>query len=308
MTWTTAAALTEIRRTARLPAADPTYTDAALFREMDRKINSAIAPEVDAVREGFFVRSKDYTLAANTAEYLLPARAVGDTLIDVLYQEPNGSFRSMAHFLSSERHTLNNSPSGGPIGFVIEGNHLVVVPTPSSAVGTVKVLYATRRGKLVATTDAMQITGIAGNVLSGNAPSAWTTSNTFDLVQDKPGFDTLDIDRAASGVSSATSVTLSSTPPSDLAVGDWVSLSWETPIIQLPLELHDALYSVVAGYICLEIGRTKEAQLFKAEGVEAINRAANLLTPRVKTESKKVTNPNSFIRSGKAYSRWWSDA
>lgn len=301
--WTTTEALTVVRRRGVIPAADPVNTDAALMDEMDSIISERMAPAISSIRESYWVKEKSYTVTADQAEYRLPERATGDFIVDVVYQDASGSHKSLARYWQEERHPLNNDSTNLPEGFVVQGNQLVIIPTPNATVGTLKVSYQNRRGKLIATSSAMQITGISGVTISGNPPTAWTINDTFDFVQDKPGFDTLGTDLTISGINPGTSVAMDATPPTDLAVGDWLSLAWETPVIQLPMELHSALYWGVASSFRAQIGDESAAQSFERRMNTAIAHVVSSMTPRVKGESMKVHNPRSFLRGGRAWHR-----
>lgn len=305
MSWTTTDLLSDIRRKGRIPSADPTYTDAALLREADDAVSERFVEPIFGVSENYFVRTKSFNVTADDATYRLPERAVGDAIVNVEYVDSGGTTRRLNHYHINERHTLNDEGGATPEGVVIEGNEIVAIPTPNATTGTLRVKYMTRRGKFVAVASAMQITAIAGNVLSGNAPSGWTTATEVDLIQQNPGFDTLDVDRALSAVSAGVSVTLSATPPDDLAVGDWVAVAWQTPIIQLPVELHSPLVWAVASAFREQIDDQQAAERFLRRAEDGIQRAVNIMTPRVKGISRKVHNQQSFIRGARPWARRW---
>lgn len=310
MPWTTAEALAEVRRRARLPSSDPTYTDAALLAEMDSVINAYMAPALSSVREHYWVKEYEVSIAAGTAGYLLPSRAFGDTIVDVLYKDTDGDHYKIHQYNIDERHTFNNSGSSTdrPFGVVIQGNTMQVIPTPTTATGTIKVLYQNRRGKLATTTDTFKITNISGNVISGDVPTSWTNSDSFDFIQDLPGFDTIAVDLTAATVVSGTSLTMDASPPSDLVVGDWVGLAWATPVIQLPMELHDALYWFTAAAVLGPLGDLQTANTFRGWAENSLSRVASALTPRIKTKTKKIRNESSMLRgkrSGRTTRRWY---
>lgn len=310
MPWTTAEALAEVRRRARLPSSDPTYTDAALLAEMDSVINAYMAPAMSSIRENYWVKEVDVSLAADTSEYGLPARAFGESIIDVLYKDTDGDHFKIDQYNIDERHTFNNAGSSTdrPLGVVIMANKLQVIPTPTSATGSIKVLYQNRRGKLATTTDTFKITNIGGNVISGNVPSSWTNSDSFDFIQDLPGFDTIATDLTAAAVVSGATLTMNAAPPSDLAIGDWVGLSWATPVIQLPMELHDALYWFTAAAVLGPLGDLQTANTFRGWAENSLSRVASALTPRIKTKNRKIRNESSLLRgrrSSYTTRRWY---
>lgn len=304
--WTTSDFLTDVRRKGRIPSSDPTYTATALLREADDAISEWFTEPVFGVAENYWLKTVNFNITADDSTYRLPSRAVGDTIVLAEYVDAAGTTRELNHYHINERHLLAENGGSTPEGIVIEGNEIVSIPTPNATEGTLRLKYAQRRGKFTPVADAMQITAIAGNVLSGNAPSSWTTSSTVDLIEENPGFDTFDVDRALSAVSSGVSVTLSVAPPSDLAVGDWVALSWYTPVIQLPLELHSPLSWAVASAVREQIGDTAAAERFAQRAAAGVERAKNVMAPRVKGISKKIHNPQSFLRGSRPWARRWN--
>ena len=119
----------------------------------------------------------------------------------------------------------------------------------------------------------------------------------LDLVQANPHFDTLAIDQVITSVTT-TAIIFSSTLPTRLAVGDWVSLQGQSPVIQLPLELHPLLAQRVANQ-CLKNSPHSEAYKNGLNEVLALEKQAmHLLTPRIEKEGKKIVNRSGMLRRG----------
>lgn len=303
--WTTADFLTDVRRKGRISTSDPTYTATALLREADDAINELFTEPIFGITENYWLKTVSFNLTADDATYRLPARAVGDTIVLAEYVDSAGTTRRLNHYHINERHPRAEEGGATPEGIVIEGNEIVSIPTPNATEGTLRVKYAIRRGKLVETTSAFQVTGIGGQALSGNVPSGWTTANTVDLIEETPGFDTFDIDVGLAAVTAGVSATISSSVPADFAIGDWVSLAWTTPIIQLPIELHSPLVWAVASAVREQIGDIQAAERMAARAQAGIERAVKIMTPRVKGISKKVHNQQSFLRGSRPWARRW---
>ncbi len=119
----------------------------------------------------------------------------------------------------------------------------------------------------------------------------------YELVQADPHFDTLGFDLVVTSVT-ATTVVFSATLPTRLAVGDWVGLSGQSPVIQCPLELHPYLAQEAANY-CLRGQVDNEA--YKA-GLEEADRLRKdletLFTPRIQKEGRKIVNRTRILRRG----------
>lgn len=305
--WTTTELLENIRRKARVSSTDPSYTDAALLREADDAVSSVFLPAVSNLGQFHLVRTVDLTVTANQADYRIPERAAGDALVDVWLTDSDGNSGHSLPDVGLDRvHTYG---TGEPIGYAIQGQVITLVPTPTTTTGRLRVKYTTRRGKFVATSSAAQITGIdtgTKTVTCSTVPSAWVNTSEYDLVQGMPGFDHLAIDQGVSAVVTGASGTLAfdNTLPTDLAVGDWVALAWETPVVQLPLEMHGVLELEVASKIAKAIGDYAVADHYKADVREAVAAWQNMAAPRNKLQPRKIINHHSFMRGGQA--RRWS--
>lgn len=302
--WTTDTLLSDIRRKGRIPPGDPTYTSSAILREADEALHEMFAGELLKISENYGVKTKTFPIVAQDDTYRIPSRAYGDLLLHAEYVDEAGTARRLNHYHLGERYTLYEDAGGPPVGFVLEGNEVALIPPPISSVGQLRVRYQHRPGQFIVTTEAMQITGISGTTLTGVPPSSWTTSSIVDLIQDQPGFDTLAIDQAVTAVTGAT-VTLASALPADLVVGDWVSLAMQTPVVQIPLELHGPLTRAVAGRIRMDIGDVQAGDRLLRESEAGIARVVSAFTPRMKGISRKVHNPHSFLRGGRFSGQGW---
>jgi hypothetical protein len=175
---------------------------------------------------------------------------------------------------------------GQPNSYYIQGNNVVLTTAPSS--GTLRVTYYRRPNRVVATTAVGEITAIAGNTITiSAAPSTFTTSVTYDFVKGKPGFDTLGEDYAAS--SAGVSMVFSSDVPASLAVGDYVCLSQESPIAQIPVELQPLLSERTTATVLHALGDPKADAAYRVAS-DMEKRILKLISPRTEGSSRVVVN------------------
>jgi hypothetical protein len=174
--------------------------------------------------------------------------------------------------------------------YVLEGNKLVLKSSTTS--GILRMRYFIRPNRLVTTDSVGEITAINTTthvVTVSVLPSTFITSVTYDLVKGKPGFDTLAMDQSVSAV--GTNTLTFSTLPTGLAVGDFVCLAGESPVVQAPVELHPLTVqrTVVAGLAGLGDAKVKVA----AEMAEQMKTMAlSLLSPRIVNAPKVIVNRN----------------
>lgn len=239
------------------------------------------------VREEYLVVNEDVTVTAGTSEYYIPERAVGGKLRDVAFADGNGGYKPLTR-LEPENIDVITSDSSGIGGYYLLGNKIVLAGSPS---GTMRVSYYQRPNRVVATTAVGEITAINTStrvVTVSTVPSTFTTSLSYDFVKGKPGFDTLGKDFSASAVG-ASSVTFSSTLPTGLAVGDFVCLAQETPVAQLPVELHSLLAQRVSATILHALGDPKAKAAYEL-AADMEKRLLKILSPRTEGSNRYVMN------------------
>lgn len=291
-TWTEL--LDDIKVRGSIPTSQSTYTEARLLRLADAVFRSKILPLVDKVREGYYSYDVDFTIA-NGSSFLIPTRAVGAKLENAAFIY--GSQRQNAiRYYEEELTDMSLSPSIKP-GFYIKRNRVFPVPTDGGGYTTLRLTIVMRPNRLCVSSDACQVTAIntGTNTLTFTVVPDWDTSDTLDIVQQDPHFDWLAIDQAITSVTTTT-IAFASALPADLAVGDWVSLAGETPVIQCPVELHPLLAQEVAN-VCLKAQTDQAAYALGKEEAELIKEGiTSLLSPRVEQQGRKISNRTGLLR------------
>lgn len=294
-TWTEL--LDSIKVKGGIPTSQNTYTEARLLSIVNQKLREEILPLVQQVREGFLSYDVDSDINA-TGIYPIPSRAIGGKLEGAALIR--GTERQpLVIYDEDEVRDTEQAPSGVP-GFFLKRNNLVLLPKDGAGYETLRLSILLRPGEIVSATSATQIVEIDGtSLVCASVPSTWTTSNTFDLVQQNPPFDSLFIGEVASLVETGTEAVISfSELPTNVAVGDWVSLTGQTPVIQLPLELH-GLLALRAANECLKNGPDLSAYEKGAEEAKRLEeKLVTLLSPRVEKQSKKLVNRSGILRRG----------
>lgn len=292
MGWLTSDLLTRIRLDARLDDADPDYTDSILLMLADDALRTRFSEVVQNLRQGHWVAQTSFSVVAGTRDYRLPARALGDAVVDVQLLDAQGVPERLAGPVQMDELEAWATESGTPPrAFAVVDQVIRLLPTPTvSGTHTLAVRYQLRRSQLVASSASARITAIntgTGELTCATVPGTYSTSARVDLVQAEPGFASLAVDLTPSAVVTGASGTITigaANVPSDLAVGDYVTLRWQTPVVQLPEELHPALANAVAADVLSQIGDSEGAAQRSALAESQIESARKLLVPRVKTK------------------------
>lgn len=253
------ALLASIRRRARTTnSAAPGYANSDLLAMANEELASGLGPDLLRLRREWFLKVRDVTLTVGTATYNYWTRAMMGSARDVGVVA-GGVFQALAYLTPEEMDGLDPTAQASPTHYTVRGTDFVLYPTPNAA-DTLRVTYLRRMNRLVLPSACLTISSISGaglNVYNGaEKPSSITTSTLVDFVRGVPFFDALTEDVTPSATS-ATSVTLS-TAVSGGAVGDYVCLAGQAPVIQCAPEVFAILAQRVANSL-LRPGRDRQS-------------------------------------------------
>ena len=142
MTWTAESyLLPEIRRAARIPAADVNYPDLVLLLEADRQLRETLVPLILGVRSEYYERREEQPLTQGQERYPIPLRAVVSVLRKVEFVNEGGTFFELAWLTPGDANFYNNQ-AGSPRAFYIEDDEIVLMPTPNRTIATLRTNFA----------------------------------------------------------------------------------------------------------------------------------------------------------------------
>lgn len=278
----------------------PGFSTNDILQYATEQLRNYIPAFLKGLREEYLIAN--LTLVLTGAVLPAPARAVGAALRTLKWKTSDGRLQPVAR-TEPERAGDFCTTGSCPQAYYFEGNNVVLLP-PTSA-GTVVLGYQQRPGQLVLPTDCGLITGIntGTKTLSFDSlPSRFASSLLFDLI---PGnganrastgnnFAAIALDVSVDNVTSGpATMVLTNAVPTDLHVGDYVAVSEETPIPQVPIELHDLVAQATAMQIANATGSARKdsiaAALTMLEG-----QLTTILTPRNDGSARAVVNRSSI--------------
>jgi len=254
--WLAQTLLDSVKRRGLIPTADETFAAADLYQLLDEETRGYILPLLREVHEEFLHVRHDQALVASQSEYPLPARCAAEALKMVcLDADGSGVFTPLARVEPERANRRTSELSGGVVCYYLEDDAVVLVPAPAAGVsGSLRFVYLNRPNLPVVGTAAAEVTAIdtgtravtcrLADQSSATVPATFTSSETYDLIKGTPGFRSLGVDLAATVASNV--LTFTATLPSSLAVGDFVALAGQSPVVQLPAEMHPLLSQRVA--------------------------------------------------------------
>lgn len=264
--------LQQIRDKAKGPSGTPSgWADADLLRMVNSELLSVLAPQLMEKREEYLHTTKDYTMTAGTAGYLIPTRAVLGGLRNLGAVATDGVYRDLTPLSQEEMDGLKLTTTGKPSRYYLEASTIQLYPVPDAA-ETLRVKYVRRPSRIVAanTSTVGVVSSKTATVvtLTATKPTTFTTSSPLDFIQGTPHFDALADDKTPT-VASGTSITFAAgVIPSSLVAGDYLALAGESPVVQLPVEVFYLLAQRVANALMrnwdqvgLKAGEEEEARL-----------------------------------------------
>lgn len=202
--------------------------------------------------QGYYGAETTVSIVSGTYLYDIPSAAMGAKLRSLTIAQSDTSTWELGAVDAATMAAWNrNLQNGEPSYFTLMGNKIQLYPTPNQGY-TLKIGFYHRPGRLVmmdptATSSPGSrtgiITAIASNVLT--ASMGYTDSTLFavgsrvDIIRPQPPFNTV-VESATVQASNSTTVTLTS-PDANIQVGDYLNISGESGVPQMPAELHPLL-------------------------------------------------------------------
>ncbi len=286
--------VSSLKRRGLIPTSDEAFNDTDFYSLIDEETRTYILPFLKRTREDFLITQSETTVQSGFNRYLLPARCAAEALKYVA--------------LSPDYHPLRREPSEeGHLqgaGFALEDDAVVLASTPEQSGETLRFVYYYRPNFPVAEDACGRITAYdatTNEVTVAAAPDTFTASESYDLVKGTPGFRCHSINQAVTSVASGV-LTFSEDLPIGIAIGDYVCLAGETPIPQIPAELHPLLAQRVTYVLSNALGPTKGRSAFE-QLMQMEAQLTTLFSNRADASPRYVVNRNSvgFAR----FSRGW---
>ncbi len=284
--------LESVRTTITAPSNQILLTDDRLLSFANEEIDSKVIPMISSLNQDYFVDLETEALVANTSEYDIPYRAIGRTLRDLKISDSAGGIRDVVRITLEDAH-LNRFDSL-PLSFYFKGDRIVIVPTPNAAGSTLQKYYLCKPSSLVKVSSAGKVTAVSGNTLTlDNVPSTFTSA-TIDVIQGKQGNRIRAKDQTVTNVSGS-QITVA-TVPTGTIIGDYVALSCETPVIQLPDEVFPYLSLLTSRRALEAIGDYEGSGALDKELVVRKKNCEYLLAPRIEGEQTKILQRFGLLR------------
>lgn len=304
----TTALVEDVRQRGSLPANDLRFTGAKVLAAATLEAREGVAPMLSASRAEHLVYPYSVAVVSGTSTYRMPPRAVGGSLRNVSFLDSANTAIRLRELSQDEVELIGTSTNQGtPFGYYTRNYSVVLVPVPNVS-GTLQMPYYARPNRLVELAEdptaagATTITNAAYNTVTFTLVVTATdpptnlqpplTAVAVDIVRSTPGFETLVAATQPQVFAEETSpgewtYTISSVlSDPGVVAGDYLCLSGEAPVPQLPVELHGLLAARTARRLIKAVGDDRW-QALEADVAELEDMAKRWLAPRVAGQTQQ---------------------
>jgi hypothetical protein len=292
-----------------LPENQVTFLEADFLAFANEAMDMGVVPSILIYHEDYLMREVVVPLDPNTPRYKIPDRAIGNKIREVQYRDVSGILFEMTRISIEDKPAFQYTRDfNSAKAFYMEGDELVLLSHPPlSVTGSLVFHYYCRPSELVPNLEGAKITSIdtVNNIITlDNYSTTFQTNSTFDITSHKSPFKITSMDVQPSAYGSQFDKKLQFTVlPAGIEVGDFVTLSEQAIVPQIPMELHSML-AQRAAILCLEaLGDVAGSQVATARLQEMEMKTGQIIDNRVEGAPLKVSPRHSFLRQNRRYPR-----
>lgn len=302
MAYTTTNFLAAVKRRISMPENQALLDDPAILALGDECLKAYIVPCLISVRQDYFVYVIDEAMTQGISEYPIPYRALGRSLRDLKVIDSSASnVRDLIKIDLEDAHLFTNDSTSSPYGFHFQGDKIAIVPVPASTTASLRFFIELPPNNLVGVGSSATITGISGKDITVNAvPTSFSTSAANDFIAGRQGFATRAFDKTPTNIAGSIITYATADIPSTLAVGDFIALAEESPVIQIPADAYPWLVTKTSRRCLYAISDFEGYSRLAEDDAEEEKRLKIIFEPRIRGETTKIINRSSLVRQGRS--------
>jgi hypothetical protein len=314
MPYTSDDLVTEVRRRTRLPTATD-ITDAEILQYGDQEMQGAVGEVMRSSDPSFWVATHTATVVSGTATYAIPRMAIGAGIERVEIQDGSGNRREVVPVHDSDTWRWANGGRDpywpAQLAYTLEATSLRLWPTPTSALGSLRVRYHRQPSALILASAANAISSATSTtvikLVSSTVPA--TISGAGSIVDVVAGYGAHEVIAAELQVASVAGTNLnldSSTPvvTSSIATtrinvpNDYVCPTGQTVYPQVPQAAWPLLVSRVCVAVLEALGHREAMMAASAIAQQRETAARAILAPRSR-DVAPIMIRSSYLRRGR---------
>lgn len=311
--YTTNSLIEAIKLKGMIPTSQNTINTENFITFINEEMDLGVLPHILAYHEDNLTKSELVDIVTGVKKYAIPSRAIGNKLADVYLVDSNGNLQELTRISNGDLADYNRDVETYPAGFYLEGDSIVLLATPTSS-NKLKFIYHLRPNRLVQESRAAKILAVSENTITigplptilENASKLLEVGNKCDIIKARSPHSCSAYEVIVTEITGLPNgnhqITLSG-DVTNVKPKDYISLSEETIIPQVPPELHGLLAQRVVAR-CLEaLGDTNGLQAANAKIAELEQKTGSLIDNRVENAPQKIRNRWGLLSLRRG--RWW---
>lgn len=285
-----------------------TLTDTNIYQFLNDIVRLDVTSQIDRTAQEFFVIKNFIPLVSGVSNYQIPYRSMGRQLREIQwYDSTQNQYRQMPMIKLEDANLYGTFGSSSYCyGYYLQGDQIVLVPPNPQNVPNSYFLacwYKMIPSQPVEADTACKVTGVdplTGIVTCTQVPSTYTPGVLIDFIRGYAGCSLITFDVP---VLSATTTSLTfdiTTLPSELAIGDWISLAQTSPVLNMiPDEASSLIQCKLAQVILNAIGDEVGAKALNGLIAMQQDSLLRMVSPRVDGEPQIIISRNNLTRGGR---------
>jgi hypothetical protein len=241
------------------PESTNSLDDPKVINILNEEIDSGLLHTLLTLNEENLVIKQDFQKSAGQNRFKIPYRAVGNKLREVSIVTSDNKEHNLARVGIEDLPEFQGFLSDRIGTFYVEGDEIVLVNSNLDTFDKIRMYYHLRPNTLVPSKETGKIVGIdkaTGTIIIDKFPDKFSTNTLFDFVGHRSPNKILRFDIAPTS-KNANTFSLVFNPedlPKDLLIGDFLCLAEQTPVPNVPTEMHPLLCQRAAVHILESLG------------------------------------------------------
>lgn len=275
-----------------------TFTDDNIIEILNEEIDSGLLTVILTLNEEHLVYSEEVSLNSDK-RFPIPYRAIGNKLRDVCIVASDGVYELSRVSLERLSDYTNQSNYNGGL-FYIEGNEVVLVEESANFGEKLRFYYYLRPNSLVKEKYTGTISNIdttTGIITLQTFPADFSSLPQMDFISNRSPnkIYKFDVQPSSSNQNTRTVTFDPSDLPKDLKVGDYLCKREETPVPNIPTELHPILAQRAAIHILEAQGDTEGLTNARLKLLQMEQSVSSLIDNRVEGAPQKISPRHSTL-------------
>ena len=298
-----------VRKRTMCPDDTAIFTDDDILDILDEEMNVQVLDKLVRLHGENLTVSVDIP-RNSSGNYSIPHRALGNKLRDVSLVSGNTIYEMSQVSIGELPDYSNGSDTYSQLDLFYMENNKVKLITSTRSYDTIRMRYYLRPNFLTKLEKAGIISSIVKDTVLGTITlslsqvgSAFTESETYDIIGKNTPNKIKAMDLITSSLTTgSTGVIVFSIEDvgealDDIEVGDYVSIAGETPVPNIPTEMHPLLAQATAIQILEGLGDTEALQNAVARIDKMVIAVQTLIDARVELAPKKIKPRHGALRS-----------